>query len=57
MTNEADTLVTWGREVKALGDGRVGGYLVFFSGPSDPDLTGGFRAGPPKKLDTLGLEM
>lgn len=38
----ADTLVCWGTEVKALGDGKVGGYLVVFSGPSDPDLTGDF---------------
>jgi len=34
-----DTLVFFGSEVKALGDGRVGGYLVRFSGPDDPDLS------------------
>ena len=28
--------------VKALGNGRVGGYLVLFSGNEDPDLTGEF---------------
>lgn len=28
--------------VKALGDGRVGGYLVTFSGPDAPDLEGDF---------------
>lgn len=28
--------------VKALGGGRVGGYLVLFSGDKDPDLTGEF---------------
>jgi HK97 family phage major capsid protein len=35
-------LVFKGGEVKALGDGRVGGYLVRFSTPADPDLTGDF---------------
>lgn len=37
-----ETLVAYGGELKALGDGRVGGYLVVFSGPDDPDLTGDF---------------
>lgn len=37
-----DTLVGFGGEVKALGDGKVGGYLVVFSGPQDPDLTGDY---------------
>jgi len=36
----ADTVVAWGEAVKALGDGRVGGYLVRFSSEADPDLTG-----------------
>ena len=36
----ADTMVAWGEAVKALGDGRVGGYLVRFSSEADPDLTG-----------------
>jgi HK97 family phage major capsid protein len=35
-------LVIDGASVKALGDGRVAGYLVRFSTPSDPDLTGDF---------------
>jgi HK97 family phage major capsid protein len=33
-----DTFVNFGSEVKALGDGKVGGYLVRFSGETDPDL-------------------
>lgn len=36
------TLVAFGGAVKALGGGRIGGYLVRFSGPDDPDLTGDF---------------
>jgi len=39
---EFDTLVYYGGAVKALGDGRVGGRLIHFSGPTDPDLTGEF---------------
>jgi len=35
-------LITFGSEVKALGGGRVGGYLVRYSSPDDPDLTGDF---------------
>lgn len=35
-------LIAYGNEVKALGDGKVGGYLVRFSGPDAPDLTGDF---------------
>lgn len=31
--------VVYGGEVKALGNGKVGGYLVRFSTPADPDLT------------------
>ena len=38
----SDMLVSYGGEVKALGDGKVGGYLVRFSTPSDPDLEGDF---------------
>lgn len=38
----ADTLVYYGDAVKALGGGKVGGYLVRFSGPEDPDLQGDF---------------
>jgi HK97 family phage major capsid protein len=37
-----ETLVLYGAEVKALGGGRVGGYLVRFSGQADPDLTGDY---------------
>ncbi|MBK9496812.1 MAG: hypothetical protein IPO08_20365 [Xanthomonadales bacterium] len=37
-----DSLVTFGASVKALGDGRVGGYLVKFSTAHDPDMTGDY---------------
>lgn len=37
-----DSLICFGGTVKALGDGRVGGYLVLFSGPDDPDLQGDY---------------
>ena len=36
------TLVISGHEVKALGAGKVGGYLVRYSTDADPDLTGDF---------------
>lgn len=36
--------VNYGGEVKALGEGRVGGYLIRFSGPDDPDLSGEYFA-------------
>lgn len=39
---DADALVTLGDSVKALGDGRVGGYLVKFSTANDPDMTGDY---------------
>jgi hypothetical protein len=35
-----ETLIAWGGAVKALGDGKVGGYLVRFSTEDDPDLEG-----------------
>jgi len=35
-----DTLISFGGAVKALGNGRVGGYLIRFTSPDDPDLTG-----------------
>ena len=38
----ADTLAFYGGAVKALGGGKVGGYLVLFSGPGDPDLQGDY---------------
>jgi len=39
---DVDSLVTFGASVKALGDGRVGGYLVKFSTANDPDMTGDY---------------
>ena len=38
----AKTLITFGGELKALGGGKFGGYLVRFSSPADPDLTGDY---------------
>jgi len=40
-----DLLVTFGTEVKALGDGKVGGYLVRFGSSDQPDLEGDFFDG------------
>ena len=37
-----DELIYFGSEVKALGDGKVGGYLVRHTTPNDPDLTSDF---------------
>lgn len=37
-----ETVVSYGGEIKALGDGKVGGYLVRFSTDQDPDLEGDF---------------
>ena len=37
-----ETLIAFGSELKALGEGKVGGYLVRFSTAEDPDLTGDF---------------
>lgn len=37
-----DELITFGSEIKALGDGKVGGYLIRYSTAEDPDLTGDF---------------
>lgn len=46
--NEPDVLIYYGGAVKALGDGKVGGYLVEFSDPStktgSPDLDREFFA-------------
>lgn len=36
----ADVMVSYGGEVKALENGKIGGYLVRFSSADDPDLTG-----------------
>lgn len=40
--NDENELIAFGEEVKALGGGKVGGYLVRFSDPSTPDLTGDY---------------
>lgn len=37
-----DTLTYQGGAVKALGAGKIGGYLVLFSGADDPDLQGDY---------------
>lgn len=37
-----ETLIYFGGEIKALGGGKVGGYLVRFSTADDPDLTGDY---------------
>lgn len=42
MDNEADALVFYGGAVKALGEGRVGGYGVLFTSADDPDLQGDY---------------
>jgi len=39
---ETEELVYFGEPVKALGDGKIGGYLVRFTSDDDPDLTGEF---------------
>lgn len=42
MPPEEGKSLIYGDEVKALGDGKVGGYLVRFSTPDEPDLTGDY---------------
>lgn len=42
QAKDVEALVATGGAVKALGDGKVGGYLVRFTSPDDPDLTGDF---------------
>lgn len=37
-----DELITFGSEVKALGNGKIGGYLVRFSDENTPDLAGDY---------------
>lgn len=37
-----ETLVYYGGEVKALGEGKVGGYLVRFGSPEDHDVQGDY---------------
>ena len=39
---DTDALVFYGGSVKALGNGRVGGYLVRFTSEDEPDLEGEF---------------
>lgn len=55
---EDDTLIFMGDAVKALPDGKVGGYLVRFSSDNDPDATGDFFSkstdlGEPVRLPVL----
>jgi HK97 family phage major capsid protein len=38
----SDTLLAIGGAIKALGDGKVAGYLVRYTSPSEPDLTGDY---------------
>lgn len=40
--DEQDTVISFGDEIKSLDNGKFGGYLVRFSTPKDPDLTGDF---------------
>ena len=42
MDHTGETLIATGGEVKALGDGRVGGYLVLFGDPDRTDLVGDY---------------
>ena len=42
MENQKDYLVSFGSSIKMLDNGNVGGYLVMFSGPKDPDLYGDY---------------
>lgn len=44
FTDPGKTFIFDGGEVKALGEGRVGGYLVRFSTDDDPDLSGEYFA-------------
>jgi HK97 family phage major capsid protein len=37
-----ETLIFSGSEIKAMGEGKVAGYLVRFSGEADPDMTDDF---------------
>lgn len=47
-----ERLAFFGGEIKALGDGKVEGYLIRFTTPDDPDLTGEFFT----KSTDFGLE-
>lgn len=51
-----ETLKHYGGEIKALGDGRIAGWAVRFTGPGDTDLEGDFftadtRFGKAKEVD------
>ena len=37
-----DELIAFGNEVKALGNGKIGGVLVRMTTPDDPDLSDDF---------------
>jgi hypothetical protein len=37
-----DTLIYWSGDIKALGDGRIAGYLIRFGDPKKTDLTGDY---------------
>lgn len=41
-TDDTNVLLAFGGEIKALGDGKLGGYLVRFTDATRPDLTGDF---------------
>lgn len=47
-----DQLIYFGDQVKALGDGKLGGYLVRFTSEQDPDLVGDYFT----KDTDLGVE-
>jgi HK97 family phage major capsid protein len=47
-----DSLMFYGDAVKAMGEGKIGGYLVRYSTPKDPDLTDDFF----DKDSDLGVE-
>ena len=38
-----ETVVNFGSELKSLGEGKFGGYLVRFTTAEDPDLTGDYN--------------
>lgn len=40
--DDADQLLSFGSEVKALGSGKLGGFLVRFTDENKPDITGDF---------------
>jgi hypothetical protein len=58
-TRDTETLIAYGGEVKALGDGKIGGYLVRFTEPGDNDLDEEFFTketdfGDPKPVPLTG---